>query len=195
MSSNSQALPHKKLGIHFDADALKADLRTVETMEWVAHVNERNYSGAWDVLPLRCDAKHVDGHPILQGFALEGVTQWQNLPILNQCPAFTNVLNTLQQHMDIYSARLMRLRVGAEIAEHRDAGVSHEAGDVRLHVPIVTNPEVEFLVSRQAAAMKEGELWYINADLPHSVANRGNCDRIHLVIDCAANDWLHGQLA
>ena len=38
--------------------------------------------------------------------------------------------------------------------------------------------------------MKEGECWYINANLRHSVANHGGTDRIHLVIDCTVNGWL-----
>ena len=41
---------------------------------------------------------------------------------------------------------------------------------------------------------KAGELWYVNTDLTHSVRNLSTQDRIHLVIDCAANDWLYQQL-
>jgi Aspartyl/Asparaginyl beta-hydroxylase len=37
--------------------------------------------------------------------------------------------------------------------------------------------------------MNEGECWYINANFTHSVANNGNEDRIHLVIDGIRNDW------
>ena len=29
---------------------------------------------------------------------------------------------------------------------------------------------------------------------PHSVSNMGDSDRVHLVIDAAANDWLAGML-
>jgi quercetin dioxygenase-like cupin family protein len=39
--------------------------------------------------------------------------------------------------------------------------------------------------------MRAGELWYINADQEHSVQNLGEEDRINLVMDCAANDWLY----
>jgi hypothetical protein len=30
----------------------------------------------------------------------------------------------------------------------------------------------------------------VNVNLLHSVSNKGNTDRIHLVIDCVVNDWL-----
>ncbi len=43
------------------------------------------------------------------------VEQWQNLPLLGHCPAFSAVLDALALQCDIYSARLMRLQAGAEI--------------------------------------------------------------------------------
>jgi hypothetical protein len=30
----------------------------------------------------------------------------------------------------------------------------------------------------------------MNANLPHRVANEGNSDRIHLIVDCDVNHWL-----
>ncbi len=195
MSSNMTSPAFKTLNIFFDVDALKDDLKKIEASDWVDHVNKRAYRGSWNVFPLRCSAEHVDAHPILQSFSIETGEQWENLPILDQCPAFGSILTTLEsQHCKIYAVRLMRLHAGAEIAEHRDHGLGADNGEVRLHVPIITNEEVEFIVDGKKASMKEGELWYIDADRPHSVANRGVCDRIHLVIDGAINDWLLGQL-
>jgi hypothetical protein len=37
--------------------------------------------------------------------------------------------------------------------------------------------------------MKEGECWYLRLSDPHSVSNKGNKDRIHLVIDIEVNSW------
>jgi predicted ATP-dependent Lon-type protease len=31
----------------------------------------------------------------------------------------------------------------------------------------------------------------MNFDLRHRLANNGTTDRIHLVIDCIVNDWMH----
>ena len=38
--------------------------------------------------------------------------------------------------------------------------------------------------------MSEGEAWYLNFNLPHSVENNGERARVHLVIDCLVNDWM-----
>lgn len=37
--------------------------------------------------------------------------------------------------------------------------------------------------------MAEGEAWYLNFNLYHSVRNKGTAARIHLVIDCKVNEW------
>ncbi len=193
---NTSTPPFKNLNINFDTISLLKDLEHVETLEWLDHVDTAVYSGKWDVLPLRCSKEHIEAHPILQGFSIDGVEQWQYLPIVDQCPGFKQVLSLLEsQGCEIHSVRLMRLQAGAEIGEHRDRGLSYLDGEMRLHIPITTNPKVEFLVDRQAALMQPGELWYIDADRPHSVANRGECDRVHLVIDGVINSWIDNQLA
>ena len=35
----------------------------------------------------------------------------------------------------------------------------------------------------------------MNLNLKHRLANNGNTDRIHLIIDCIVNDWVHNIFA
>ena len=44
------------------------------------------------------------------------------------------------------------------------------------------NPELEFILGGTRVVMNPGQVWYHNFNLPHSVANKGRIDRIHLVI-------------
>jgi hypothetical protein len=159
---------------------------------WVDHVNKNDYAGGWDVLPLRCQRQHLNAHPVLQGFAIADGDDWENLPVLEQCPAIASIFNQLQ--CPIKAARLMRLKVGAEIKPHRDHELSIEFGEARLHVPIHTSAAVSFIVDNKIIPMRAGELWYFNADQVHEVYNRGTEDRINLVIDCVANEWLCEQI-
>jgi hypothetical protein len=85
--------------------------------------------------------------------------------------------------------RLLQLAVGAEIKPHSDNCLGYEDGSFRLHIPIITNSEVEFILDGTRLVMNEGECWYIDANFIHSVANKGSQDRIHLVIDGIKNDW------
>lgn len=156
---------------------------------WLPHVNHGDYEGAWDVMPLRCQHRHVGAHPVLQGFALNDATHaWANLPVLDECPAIRQWLGRLD--CALRSVRLMRLHAGASIRPHRDHGLHLGSGEARLHVPVWTGPGVRFLVAGHELPMRVGELWYFNADEEHAVVNHSSTARTHLVMDCVANPWL-----
>lgn len=159
---------------------------------WVDHVNRQDYVGKWDVLPLRCQRQLLGAHPILQGFSIATGDEWENLPVLEHCSHIRSIFSQL--HCPVKAARLMRLAAGAEIKPHRDQGLGMEFGEARLHVPIHTSDAVSFLVDNQRIPLRAGELWYFNADQIHEVYNRGNEDRINLVIDCVVNDWLREKI-
>jgi aspartyl/asparaginyl beta-hydroxylase (cupin superfamily) len=112
---------------------------------------------------------------------------------LAECPAIARFLDSLQ--CPVMSARLLSLERGAIIKPHRDVELAFERGEARLHVAILTNPDVEFFVDDRRVVMEAGSCWYINANLTHRVANRGNADRIHLVVDCRVDDWLRDRFA
>jgi hypothetical protein len=88
----------------------------------------------------------------------------------------------------------MRLTPGSIIREHRDHDLAAEWGAARIHVPITTNDDVDFRLNGRRVIMAPGEAWYLRLSDPHSVANRGASDRVHLVIDCVVDDWLAEQL-
>ena len=173
--------------------ALQDEVRGLLDAPWYDHVNQRDYRGGWDVLPLRCQRQHVDAHPILQGFAITDGSDWQDLPVLDDCPAIRGLLAQLR--CPLRAVRLMRLKAGAQIRPHFDHGLSLESGQARLHLSIQTSDSIEFLVEGRRVPMRAGELWYFNAERTHEVHNRGGADRINLVIDCVADDWLREQIA
>ena len=176
----------------FQLSTLQYEVGLLLQNPWVDHVNKKDYEGGWDVMPLRCQRQHLNAHPVLQGFAIADGDEWENLPVLEQCPHIKSVFDQLQ--CPIKAARLMRLKAGAEIKPHRDNELSIEFGEARLHVPIHTSADVSFIVDNKAIPMRAGELWYFNANLVHEVYNRVSEDRITLVIDCVANEWLCEQI-
>ena len=46
--------------------------------------------------------------------------------------------------------------------------------------------------ARVRCTMAAGSCWHLRLSDPHSVANGGTADRVHLVIDAAVNDWVAG---
>jgi len=80
------------------------------------------------------------------------------------------------------SIEIAKLPAGAEVARHIDKGYSLESNP-RIHLVLQTNNDVIFTVDGEDKNMKVGELWEINNTKKHSVRNKGNIDRIHMIID------------
>ena len=81
------------------------------------------------------------------------------------------------------------------INEHRDYRLGWADGEIRVHVAVVTSPDVEFFLDGRRVELAAGEPWYLDLNLPHRVANRSAVNRIHLVIDCIVDDWLRELMA
>ena len=151
---------------------------------WQPHFNTFGYEGDWNVLPLRSPGGNAENI-----FAeLINDTAYADTPYLNNYPEIKQLLDALP--CEVMSARLLNLKAGAIIKPHRDNELAFEKGEARLHFPIITNADVEFYVNDTRVNMLPGQCWYINANLTHHVANHGQTDRIHLVIDCKVNHWL-----
>ena len=65
---------------------------------------------------------------------------------------------------------------------------------LRLHIPVVTNPDVVFLLNGTRVVMEAGSAWYLRLRDPHSVANRGATDRVHLLVDAVMDARLEAML-
>ena len=138
------------------------------------------------MLPLRS----IDGSEenLISIHASAGVREWKNTPLLEKCPYLQSVLSFFETQKN--AVRLMKLEAGGVIKEHRDHDLNFEEGEVRLHIPIITNSQVEFYLQEEQVIMQAGQCWYLNLSLPHRVKNAGTTARIHLVIDCQVNDWV-----
>jgi hypothetical protein len=188
----SAYLPDRlELALSFDVTQLDRDLARLAQENWTKHFITQNYEGDWDVVALRCasDAKHA----VQQIFAAPGAKKFSDTPLLAASPGFRKVLRTFR--CPLRSVRLARLTPGSLLKEHTDHDFGFEAGTVRLHVPIVTNPDVVFLINGTRVMMEAGSVWYLRLSDPHSVANRGVTDRIHMLIDAELNDWLRALIA
>ena len=176
-----------KLPIGFDVTKLKADHSRLSTSDWIAHFNTYYYEGDWSVVPLRSIggiSDHIYPDP--------AKTEFEDTAILSRCPYYQEVLATFK--CPLLSARLLRLGAGSSIREHQDFNLGYEDGEIRFHIPVLTNPGVEFYLDGERIAMNEGECWYLNFNLHHKVQNNGNTDRVHLVIDCVVNEWVDSLL-
>lgn len=170
-----------KFPITFDIDRLQADVQKVLSLEWTDHYNRKDYNGKWTSIALMSEDGKSDSI-----FALNQ-NELKDTAILQQCPYFKSILDDFP--FEKTAVRLLNLTAGTEIKPHRDYCLGYEDGCFRLHIPIITNPDVVFLLDDKRLIMNEGDCWYINANFTHSVVNNGTQDRIHLVIDGLQNEW------
>lgn len=173
-----------KFPFYFDAELLQADARQFAPDEWTTHFNTHIFEGDWSGIALR--AVKGGSSPLYPDpLATTGFAETE---MMRRCRYVQNVLSAFE--CELTSVRFLKLAAGAWIRPHRDYRLGIEDGEIRIHIPVLTNPQVEFTLDEQKIEMREGEAWYLNFNLHHSVRNDGGSDRVHLVIDCVVNDWI-----
>jgi hypothetical protein len=178
-----------RLPLAFDTGALAVEALAFPAEAWVPHFNQTIYDGEWAGVALR-SVGGVDTQlypdPAAQA-------PYADTPTLARCPAHRRALD--QFHCPLLAARLLALAPGAVINEHRDYRLGWEDGEIRIHIAVVTSPEVEFVLDGRRVALEAGEPWYLDLSRPHRVVNRSHVNRIHLVVDCVVDDWLRKMMA
>jgi hypothetical protein len=177
-----------RLPLDFDPARLAADMAAIAGSGWISHFVKQNYEGDWSVIPLRAQAgaRHI----VQMIYSNPSATAFEDTPMLEAAPYLREVMATFS--CPLQAVRLMRLTPGSIIKEHRDHDLRFEDGTVRIHVPVTTNEAVDFRLNGVQCVMAAGTCWYLRLSDPHSVANRGGADRVHLVIDATVNDWVRG---
>jgi hypothetical protein len=140
---------------------------------------------------------HPQGHPGNTAIPLISVNGGLNdevrgrmkpTPYLERCPYLQQVLESLGTVLG--RARLMRIAGESDAKAHVDASY-YWRHHVRVHIPAVTYPEVQFLCGDKAVNMAAGETWIFDSWKMHNVINPIATPRIHLVADTvgSAHFW------
>lgn len=130
--------------------------------------------------------------------------QWTNLHEATPLNPVFKILENLPCKYE--RVRFMKLEAGKVIGKHSDKidkDLGFDDGQIiRIHVPIRTNDDVVFSLFESPRAkvaheyrLKTGHYYYTDVTKPHAVRNMSDVDRIHLVVDCYANDSLRTLIA
>ncbi len=172
-----------RLPMRFDSGALGAAVEALPSEAWQPHFNTGYYEGDWSGVALR--AYEDATTPLAPGQGETRATAY--------CDAFWRA-QLARFEVELRSARLLRLGPGGSIREHRDYDLGASDGNLRLHIPIVTDAQVDFLLDGRRVPMQAGECWFLDLSRPHRVENHGGSSRIHLVIDCCRAPWLEARI-
>jgi uncharacterized protein (TIGR03032 family) len=163
-----------KLPLGFDVERLREEVLAFDESVWRPHPQGHPGNSALQFIALGGDPND-DG---VAGAMLP-------TPHLAQCEYVQQVLASFGTV--IGRSRLMRLDGGGEATMHVDTNY-YWAERVRIHVPIVTSPEIEFICEDQSLHMAAGEAWIFDAWRRHNVLNPTDARRIHLVADTVGSD-------
>ena len=97
-----------------------------------------------------------------------------------------NQISSFYPHCSPLRVQYAQLPQGNVIQGHIDHGILVHIH--RLHVPIVTHPDVNFQVDGERFTLEEGHLYELNNTKRHSVRNESSLDRVHLLVDMLPND-------
>ncbi|MCB2114385.1 MAG: aspartyl/asparaginyl beta-hydroxylase domain-containing protein [Parvularculaceae bacterium] len=170
-------VPLKTLG-PVDHTALKNAICAATREQWL---EEQLRQKSFDV--------HAKTHSIIMLF-VEG---WPELRISKHSGwaqyskyALPVIQDIIRRHYSIHGtvirAVFAKLLAGMSIDEHFDDHPSFAIGH-RIHVPLVTNDEVDFVIAGEHFNLKEGVAYEVsNLDF-HYVANPSREDRIHMIFD------------
>lgn len=164
--------PFIPLPYRFDVQRLTQELAQLEAAPWRAHPDKTDGNSA---LPL-ISAGGGDND--------DATGDMQPTPWLERSPYLRQVISSFNEVFG--RSRLMRLAPGCEVSKHVDVH-HHWFNRVRIHIPVVTNPDVIFYCGGEQRHMAAGECWIFDTWRLHRVVNGGELLRTHLVIDTAGS--------
>ncbi len=167
-----------RLGVNYDVDRLIGEYQAIaRKFSFAMHHRPDHHDGGWTAIGLVAS----------RGDPLEDRSRgrYRKTELVKYAPYMESIIDSFATR--VLRVRLMSLAPGARIHWHFDAKETLDYGAVRLHIPVISNPDVEFQICHQRCRWRAGELWYGDFSFPHRLHNRGEQARIHLVLDLGFN--------
>jgi hypothetical protein len=160
--------PLLKLPIRFCGETLAREVEALPQQAWMPHPQKFDGNIA---VPLVSPSGALND----QWSGPMAPTEW-----LRRCPSILQIMQELDSTWG--RSRLMGLEPGAVVPEHVDIHYYWRT-HLRIHIPVITNSRVSFTCAGETVHMLPGECWLLDSFYRHSVENRGEETRIHLVLD------------
>jgi hypothetical protein len=166
----------------YDVELLQRDLQTLQEVRRAPQPGPY-HKGEWTGIALYSMGGKQSTFP-----SAAGTDHYQETEELQQAPYFRQLLRELECPKEV--VRILFLPPEGHIKDHFDFHTSFQFGLLRLHIPIVTHPDVVFFIDGQRMSWKPGELWYGDFSKVHSVKNNSPIVRVHMVIDVQINEFV-----
>jgi len=157
-----------RMPLWFDVARMIEEVAAFKEHEWRNHPSD--YTGNTALILISRNGEQND----------DFVGPMKPVPAIELCPYIKQVLASLKTVFG--RSRLMRLAPHSEVPRHADINY-HWKNRVRIHVPIITHPDIQFVCGEKSVHMAAGEAWIFDAWKQHTVINPTDVLRVHLVAD------------
>jgi hypothetical protein len=161
-----------RLPFVYDVERLSQEVLAFDESDWVPHVQGFAGNAAIPLISLHGELNDGFNGPMKMTGQLE------------RSPYIQQVLASFDEVFG--RSRLMGLGAGCTVPEHRDINY-HWYNRVRIHIPVLTTPDVLFYCGDTHVHMAAGEAWIFDSWKPHRVENKSDKNRVHLVVDTAGS--------
>ena len=161
-----------KISRHFDVERLTQEVSQFNEDDWLEHPQKFYGNTAIPLVSANGEQNNDMTGPMLATDAL------------NKCSYIQQILASF--NTTIGRSRLMRLLPGQKVPLHTDHHYSWRHR-VRIHIPIITDPAVQFICNGRNVNMAAGEAWTFDNWKMHEVINASNITRVHLVFDTSGS--------
>ena len=165
------------MGKFLKSNDLKDILKNISDSDWEEYTfRQKNFS----------NHIHTRTIPIIfnEDFRSQSPTKTNWYPLFEECLKELNIMcNKKYGNGFFVRSFLVKLLPRTIIPKHIDSGGGLEPCN-RVHIPIITNEKIKFIVGNQKKYLREGEIWEVNnTGKEHSVLNDSDESRVHLICD------------
>ena len=160
--------PFYKFAFRFDTERLLAEVGAIPETAWRFH--HENFKGNSALHLISTNGTVND----------EFEPPMRPTEYLERCPYIMQIMAQFKTLLG--RARLMRLEPGYGVPAHFDLQ-HYWRTHTRVHIPVLTHPDIIFHSGDQAVHMASGEAWTFDNWRVHKVVNETQVRRIHLTFD------------
>lgn len=174
-----------KIAQGIDVSKLGLEL-TLNPQLWNQYNNRKDFDGSShkvtsDIWVRYNDPKNLDlGY---DKFTSEHDSVWY--PAYDNLPSLRPIIFGLMAKVEsvrLGGVLITKIPPGGHVLPHSDSGWHPEYYNVKVYVPIFSNPQVINRVEDEQVIMAPGDAWYFNNLQEHEVINNGNTERVTLII-------------
>lgn len=183
-----------KLDFKYDLNKVLEELHQIENL----YLLKLRFMKNWQGIPLRnsMGSSQHDGLELGLSLLRNGnklsFQECKNTEIMDKLNYIPELIENLKKYLntEIGMVRILKIPAKQHVGQHQDGEIFDlENGQIyRLHFPLISHPNVKFIINNKNYYFEPGNAYYANVFYPHEIINNSEIDRVHLVVDVLANE-------